>query len=113
MAWKKVGMNNAVDIKKEKGKIYEGVYQGRTDIQTKIGPQIIWNFVDDDGLPFSVYGFSNLNRTMESLKPETQCRLSYLGTQNVKTKYGMKDVHQVLVEVFADEEQEQAAEVPF
>lgn len=93
--------NTAIDIKKESGVHHEGVFLGKSDISTPLGPQVVWNFVDNEGLPFSIYGFTNLNRAMANIQPDTQCRITYTGKKFVKTKVkpsGM-DVHQVLVEV--------------
>jgi hypothetical protein len=103
MGWKDAS-NVVIDIKKTKGTAYEGTYSGKKDIATEIGPQVIWQFTGEDNLPFGIYGFTNLNRAMESLQPGTMCRITYIGTQNVKTKYGMKDVHQVSVQVWEENE---------
>ena len=117
MAWKEVG-NNAIDIKKEIGKPIIGTYTGHKDIKTKIGDQVIWQFTDEDEQPFGVYGFTMLNRAMEAVKIGTLCRLTYRGTKNIKTKFGMKDVHQVLVEIDSDETEDAAegkaeGDIPF
>ena len=98
MAFKPVS-TNAIDIKKEKGKPYVGTYTGKQDIVTKIGPQTIWQFVDEDEQPFGIYGFTMLNRAMNNVGNGKLCRITYQGTKNVKTKFGLKDVHQVLVEI--------------
>ena len=50
---------------------------------------------------------------MENVKLETLCRLTYNGTQKVKTKFGIKDVHQVLVEIDTDDEASPEPDVPF
>ncbi len=105
MAWEDVS-TNATDIKKHKDKPFEGKYQGHKIITTKIGEQTIYNFVDEDGLPFGVYGFTNLNRAMENIQEGTQVRITYKGTQNVQTKFGMKDVHQVTVQVWHEDVEE-------
>lgn len=97
--WKEVTNNNAVDIKKSKDGPFVGTYTGNIEIETKIGKQIIWQFVDDSGIPFGVYGFTMLNSIMKKIQHGTDCRLTYDGTKNVKTKFGMKDVHQCRVEV--------------
>lgn len=89
----------ATDIKKHIDKPFVGEYKGSTEITTKIGQQIVYNFVDEGGVPFAIYGFTNLNRTMEHIGEGTVCRITYKGTVNVQTKFGMKDVHQVLVEI--------------
>ena len=97
MAFKPVS-GNALDIKKT-NEPHIGTYTSKTDITTKVGPQVIWNFVDEDGQPFGVYGFTNLNRAMNGIKTSSLVRITYKGTQNCMTKFGMKNVHQVLVEV--------------
>lgn len=112
--WKEV-TSNPIDMKKEKGRPYEGEYLGKDEIATPLGTQFIYRFRDEHGNPFAVYGFTNLNRAMENLAIGTDCRLTYTGTQNVKTKFGMKDVHMVRVEISEGEttEGEVNAEVSF
>lgn len=98
MAFKTVS-TTAVDIKKEKGTPYVGSYLGVEQITTKIGQQSIWRFLDTEEQPFGVYGFTNLNRAMNNIKQGSLCRITYTGTEKVQTKFGLKDVHQVHVEV--------------
>lgn len=98
MAWKAV-TTNAVDIKKQKNVAFTGTFMGCETIQTQLGQQFIWRFVDPQDQPFGVYGFTSLNRAMANLKQGSLCRITYTGTVNAKTKFGMKDVHQALVEV--------------
>lgn len=100
----------AMDIKKSVNQPHVGHYTGFSKIETKIGEQVIWNFTDQDELSFGIYGFTNLNRSMSAIPVGTLCRITYKGTENVKTKFGMKDVHQVVVEVDTDED-ETGAEV--
>jgi hypothetical protein len=95
MAWEAVGAGTAVDIKKSPGEAFEGTYIGHDEIQTKIGQQTIWKFEKDDGSITGIYGFTNLNRVMESMAIGATLQITYKGTENVKTKYGQKDVHQV------------------
>lgn len=102
MGFKQV-TTTALDIKKQKGVPHEGTFKGSQEITTKIGPQIIWNFMGEDGVGFGIYGFTNLNRAMGAIEEGTLVKITYTGTQNVQTKFGMKDVHQVQVEVWADE----------
>lgn len=109
----KVVSGNAIDIKKEKGKPFVGHYTGKDDITTKIGPQTIWRFIDEDGQPFGIYGFTNLNRAMNNIGVNVLCRITYSGTKNVPTKFGVKDVHQVVVEIDESEEAKKEDEVPF
>jgi hypothetical protein len=102
MSWEEVS-SNATDIKKHKEKPFTGTYKGHRSITTKIGEQTIWEFTDEDGIPFGIYGFTNLNRAMESLETGTLVKITYRGTENVQTKFGMKDVHQVSVQVWTGE----------
>jgi len=102
MAFKPIS-TNATDIKKHPNKPFVGEFKGSTEITTKIGKQIVWNFVEESGAPLGIYGFTNLNRVMEHIQEGTVCRITYKGTENVKTKFGMKDVHQVLVEIDDEE----------
>ena len=105
MGWQEVS-STAIDIKKHKGEAYEGKYVGSHEITTKIGQQVIYNFTGKDGVPYGIYGFTNLNRAMENLEKETFVKITYSGTENVQTKFGMKDVHQVNVAVWQGEEGE-------
>ncbi len=101
MAWKELS-SNTIDIRKQKDVAFIGIYQGSKKIQTKIGEQTIYNFMDEEGEPFGIYGFTNLNRIMEGAKEDLLYRITYTGTENRETKFGRKDVHQVKVEI--DEE---------
>lgn len=93
----------AIDIKKL-GVPVEGIYQGRRDITTKIGPQIVWELDGLDGEEFGVYGFTNLNSQMANVRPGTRVKITYQGTKEVKTKYGLKQVHQVEVAAWSDDD---------
>lgn len=110
--WKEV-TNTGLDIKKHKDVTYEGEYKGKREISTKIGKQFIYEFVDEDGAKFGIYGFTNLNRAMEGVAEGQMCRITYLGTENVETKFGMKDVHQVRVEVETEDEPVEPLKEPF
>lgn len=111
MAWKEV-TNTATDIKKTPGQDYVGEYLSSKLIKTKIGEQTIYKFRDEEGNPFSIYGFTNLNRAMENIAEGTMCKITYVGTKNVQTKFGMKDVHQVRVEIdTAEVEHDHATEI--
>lgn len=103
MAFKPIN-TQATDIKKHLDKPFTGEYKGYSKITTKIGEQLVYNFVDEAGVPFAIYGFTNLNRTMEHIDAGAILRITYKGTVNVQTKFGMKDVHQVLVELDDDSE---------
>ena len=98
MGWKKVE-RNTVDIKaKNPGTQIVGTYTGFKKIKTELGENVIWEFHDEDGKPFGVYGFTNLNFQMEGVAPGTSCRLTYNGKAKEKNKYG-KFPHKVLVEI--------------
>ena len=101
MGFKPLTVGQAIDIKKQSEAVV-GTFQGHKDITTKIGAQVIWNFLDEEGNPYGIYGFTNLNRYMEGAVVGKLYRITYQGTKNIPTKFGKKDVHQVLVEI--DEE---------
>lgn len=97
MAFKEV-TGNAIDIKKEVGTVVEGIYMGFKGITTDIGNQFIYKFKHKTRIT-SIYGFTMLDKVMESIATGSYCRVTYTGTENMKTRFGMKDVHQVKVEV--------------
>lgn len=109
MAFKPVS-TNAIDLKKSKDVPYTGEFVGKDDITTQLGPQIIWKFVGKDGGPFGIYGFTHLNLIMKNIKVGALCRVTYKGTIKRQTKFGLKDVHQALVEVDDETAPEVAAE---
>ena len=96
MSFKEI-TSTATDIKKSKDKPFIGTYNGSQEITTKIGKQTIWKFTDEEGNYLGIYGFTNLNRIMDNVQEGKLCRITYTGTLNVQTKFGMKDVHQVFV----------------
>lgn len=89
MAWKEVS-RTAIDIKKHPDQEYIGEYKGFEKIQTKIGEQTIYKFIDDDGNRFNIYGFTNLNRAMDLIAEGTLCRITTnTGVRGFLRKYGM------------------------
>ena len=110
MAWETVD-TKALDIKKHRGETYTGTLTGHHGITTKIGPQVIWDLTGEDGVGFGIYGFTNLNRALEAITVGNLLRITYLGTENVQTKYGMKDVHQVGVQIFREDKTDE--KLPF
>ena len=99
MAFVKVNSGNVIDIKKGDHEPTVGIYTGSKNITTQLGDQVIWQFTNEDDKPFGVFGFTALNMAMESMRVGALVRLTYTGTEKRKTKYGMKDVHTVTVEV--------------
>lgn len=96
--------SNTVDIKESEGTEFRGTYTGNKHIETKLGEQTLWQFTDENNQPFSIYGFTNLNRAMENIGIGTFCYITYTGTKKVQTKFGMKDVHQVQVDIEVPDE---------
>lgn len=116
MGWRPV-TSNAIDIKKQVGEAHVGIYSGKQGIETKLGKQVIWKFIDEFNQTYGIYGFTNLNRAMESIVEGTLCRITYNGTEKVQTKWGLKDVHMVTVEINDDPSppkiDKEKEEVPF
>jgi len=103
MGWQELTTGNAIDIKKEPNEPHIGTFMGKKDITTKIGPQVIWQFNNEEG-NFGIYGFTNLNRIMETVQEGTTLQITYKGTQRLPTKFGIKDVHQVHICKWTDDE---------
>jgi hypothetical protein len=109
--WKEISPSSStLDIKKSPGEAHAGKYIGKQEIQTKIGPQVVWKFDAEEG-NFGIYGFTNLNRIMEGVSEGTDLRITYLGTKNIATKYGVKPVHQVKVEAWGEDLPEETKNV--
>ena len=95
---------NTIDIKKNKGTSYEGYFMGFEVIKTKLGDQTVWKFKGKaDGMPFGIYGFTNLNYSMKAAPAGALLRVTYTGTKKMDTKFGLKDVHQCEVMIDKDD----------
>lgn len=101
MAYREVRGGDVLDIKKDVPgeESHEGVYMGFKGITTKLGNQYIYRFKDKSNKIFQMYGFTMLNRVMENISTGSQCRITYLGTKELETKFGLKDVHMVKCEI--------------
>ena len=101
MARVPLNLGNKIDLTKTQGEELEGEFQGRDEVPSKLSPtgkQNLWTFLGEDGRKFGIYGFTMLDLAMENAVPGDYLYIRYLGTKNQKTKWGMKDVHQVSVE---------------
>jgi hypothetical protein len=103
--WKQPGRNTIDLKKKEVGTRLEGTYTGYKDITTELGVNRIWEFHDEEGKPYGVYGFTSLNYQMERVAPGTNCRLTYQGKGKTKSKFG-NFPHKVMVECESDDAEE-------
>jgi hypothetical protein len=97
MAYQEV-TNQGIDIKEYLGKPMEGFYLETTTHDGKFGDYKVHTFQSLKGPIVNIFGFTMFNLKMERITPGTLCKITYTGTENVKTKYGMKDVHQIKVE---------------
>lgn len=94
MAFQEVKLS-AIDIKKYPNKPFTGYYLSSKEIETKFGDAMVHDFQKkDNGERVSIYGFTSFNSKIDVVRPGVLVKLTYQGTENVKTKYGMKDVHQ-------------------
>lgn len=98
MAFREVTGGNALDIKQTPNIPYEGIYTGHREFDTQYGSQTVWNFRGKQG-SFGIYGFTTLNRAMESVSEGTLCRITFTGKEKMKTKRGVVDVNTCRVEV--------------
>lgn len=90
MAWKKVEASQAISLKKQiVGTVWEGVYTGRDEKPSKMDKdktQYIWKFINEDGIPFEIWGCGSLNFNMKSVPLNAAVRIKYMGLY--KTKNG-------------------------
>lgn len=98
MAFREVTGGNSIDIKQTPGQAYEGVYQNHREFDTQYGSQTVWNFRGKNG-SFGIYGFTTLNRAMESVSEGSLCRITFTGKKKMTTKRGIVDVNTCRVEV--------------
>jgi len=94
--WQEVKLT-ALDIKQYPKKPLEGFFLGTREINTSFGESLVHDFQKADGSTISVYGFTSLNCKLAIIETGTLVQITYTGTENIKTKYGMKDVHQCVV----------------
>ena len=91
--WIETG-GGATDIKKEEGKDFVGTYQGSHAVKGNYGDTQVYDFVGDDGAPFSIWGFSALDYLMQNQPVGSYLKIQYTGMKKgVKTKFGVKDIH--------------------
>lgn len=95
MAWKEVS-NNAIDIKTKPGAEYTGTYLGSRTFDTQYGEQHVYRFDE-----FSCYGFTSLNRAMESVPVGAKVKIVYRGKEVIETKRGKVPMH--MCQVFVDD----------
>jgi len=99
MAFREITGGHAIDIKQSPGVPYEGIYTGHREFDSQFGgSQTVWNFRGEKE-PFGIYGFTMLNRAMESVNEGTLCRITFTGKQKMKTKRGIVDMNTCKVEV--------------
>lgn len=98
MAFREVTGGNAIDIKQFPSLPHEGIYTGHRTFETQYGEQVVWNFRGKAG-SFGIYGFTTLNRAMETVAEGTLCRVTFTGKEKMKTKRGIVDVNTCRVEV--------------
>ena len=117
MSWKNV-TNNAIDIKKDAPNTeHIGTYTGSREIETKVGKNTIWEFNDEDGNPYAMFGFTWLNQSMKNIKVGTLTKIVYTGMHKKKGKFGIKDTHTCTVQIDDSQESVKKAEkedgIPF
>ena len=88
-----------IDLKKYPNKPLISHYLGRIEKEGRFGPEINHHFKKEDGTIIKVYGFTNLNLKLADVGLGYLVKVVYTGMTNVKTKYGMKEVHQCTVGV--------------
>lgn len=103
-SFQEVGIfTKAIDIKTPPGSETEhiGFYNGVKTIQTKLGPNVVYEFVNEEtGEMFGIFGFTNLNSKMANIPHGALVKIKYSGTIKLDTRFKkQQDVHQVFVAV--------------
>jgi len=88
---------SAINLKEFPNKPMTAYYIGTRTIDTNFGESAVHDFQKEDGKRISVYGFTSLNNKLNLVQPGLLCQITYTGTEKIKTKYGIKDVHQCTV----------------
>lgn len=95
MAYREI--TSGIDIRKQEGQPFEGIYQGSTSTDGQYGESTTHHFVGLDGVPFSLYSFTSLTFAMARVPKGSKCRITFTGKR--KTKDGKKDINTCRVEV--------------
>lgn len=75
-----------------------GYYLGSKEIETDFGTSEVHDFYNGDKKSFfSFYGVSALNQKLKAVPQGSFVKITYKGKVQAKTKYGMRDVHNVIV----------------
>jgi len=105
MVWKKSEGGTTIALKtQEVGSIWEGVYIGKKDVSSKLsktGFQSLWEFMDNEGTPFAIWGCGSLDFHMKAIPVNSPIKIKYTGTY--KTKFGQEGAN---VEVEWDDRKE-------
>ena len=79
----------ALDIKKSAvGTVYIGTLKSKKEITTSNGPCALWEFEDEDGKTFAIWGFTSLDNQLGTVELESLCRITFQGQAPTKNKYG-------------------------
>ena len=90
MARKKVEGGGRISLSKQTiGTEWSGIYVKGYEIDSSISPtgkQQIWQFMDDEGVPFEFYGCASMNVKMKQVPLQSTVWIKVAGTY--KTKFG-------------------------
>ena len=92
MAWKKSEGNKAISLKTQTiGSVWEGIYIGLKEVESKkstTGKQNLWQFMDEEGVPFEIWGCGSLDHHMKGIPVNSPVKIKYTGTY--VTKFGQE-----------------------
>lgn len=75
-----------------------GYYLGSKEIETDFGTSEVHEFFNAEKKSyFSFYGVTSLNLKLKAVPTGSLVQFTYKGKVQAKTKYGMRDVHDVVV----------------
>lgn len=86
-----------LNLKKLEGQPQTGVYVGTEERAGKFGKDFIHSFIGEDGVPWSCYGMTSLDRVLSRIPSGTKVRLTFRGKK--PTKDGKRTFNDVSVQV--------------
>ena len=86
-----------LNLKKLENQPQTGVYVGTEERAGKFGKDFIHSFIGEDGVPWSCYGMTSLDRVLSRIPSGTKVRLTFKGKK--ATKDGKRTFNDVAVQV--------------
>lgn len=90
MSYEQAKSVDAIRLTDYKDKPMEAYYIGSHSVDTRFGEQMLHSFQKEDGKKLNVWGFTALNRLLESTPRGIMTKITYTGKSEEPNKYGNK-----------------------